>query len=336
MFFTSKNVQKSIEHQVQKPDVSSVKEQLGHYDEWSDSDGWNIPEKSEVPITVPAIKDHGATARARRPSYRGHKSSHDPDERRIHTGDAEKVHVQTLGSEMHQADSAATSKENRAVGERPASHWQPKSQAISATTNPGSRASGGQNTGSEVGRGNKKDSTSQNGMPVLPQPDKDIAAEAQSHPDGSLSARSNLEEDPSTGHQEVKKERKIASHKGHPAEPSPLNMDFQQRVSSGFRKNGNQNSRFGREHDSRGGEWSGPGKDNEHHNRERQRQNSHYEYQPVGPQYNNKANNYESSKDGSHNSVARSRERGQSHSRRGGGNSHGRQPGGARGDANYD
>ncbi|XP_061952724.1 protein MODIFIER OF SNC1 1-like isoform X1 [Populus nigra] len=336
MFFTSKNVQKSIEHQVQKPDVSSVKEQLGHYDEWSDSDGWNIPEKSEVPITVPAIKDHGATARARRQSYRGHKSSHDPDEKRINTGDAEKVHVQTLGSEMHQADSAATSKENRAVGERPASHWQPKSQPISVTTNPGSRASGGQNTGSEVGRGNKKDSTSQNGMPVLPQPDKDIAAEAQSHPDGSLSARSNLEEDPSTGHQEGKKERKIASHKGHPAEPSPLNMDFQQRVSSGFRKNGNQNSRFGREHDSRGGEWSGPGKDNEHHNRERQRQNSHYEYQPVGPQYNNKANNYESSKDGSHNSVARSRERGQSHSRRGGGNSHGQQPGGARVDANYD
>ncbi|KAJ6339756.1 hypothetical protein OIU77_007660 [Salix suchowensis] len=341
MFFSSKNVQQSIEHQVQKPDASSAKEQLGHSDEWSDSDGWNIPEKSEVLITAPAIKDHGATARGRRQSYRGQKGtgcSHDPDEKRINTGETEKVHVQTTGSEMHQTDLAATSKENRAVGERPASHWQPKSQPISATNQPGSRVSGGQNTSSEGGRGNKKDSTSQNVMPVLPQSAKDIAAVAQSHPDGSLSARSNLEEAPSTGHQEGKKDRKIASHKGCPAEPSPLNMDLQQeqRVSSGFRKNGNQNNRYGREHDSRGGEWSGSGKDNVLANHERQRQNSHYEYQPAGSQHNNKSNNFESSKDGSHNSVARSRERGQSHSRRGGGNFYGRQPGSARVDANYD
>uniref|UniRef100_A0A6M2F9A6 BAT2 N-terminal domain-containing protein n=1 Tax=Populus davidiana TaxID=266767 RepID=A0A6M2F9A6_9ROSI len=349
MFFTSKNVQKSIEHQVQKPDVSSAKEQLGHSDEWSDSDGWNIPEKSEVPITVPAIKDHGATARGRRQSYRGHKGtgcSHDPDEKRINTGDTEKVYVQTSGSEMHQADLPATSKENRSVGERSASHWQPKSQPFSATNQRGSRTNGGQNTGSEVGRGNKNDSTSQTFMPLLSQPGRDIATvKAQPHPDHSLSEKSILEEVPRTVHQEGKNGRKIPSHKGrqpsNPVKPSSLNMDFQQeqRVSSGFQKNGNQNSRFGGEHDSRG-EWSGSGKDNKQHNvpanRERQIQNAHYECEPVGPQNIYKANNFESSKDGSHNSAARSRERGQGRSRHGGGNSHGWQTGSVRVDANYD
>jgi hypothetical protein len=348
--FTSRNVQKSMEHQVQKPDVNSPKEQLSHSDEWNEPDGWNIPENIDVPVTSLAMKDQGATARGRRQSYRGQKGtgySHEPDEKRINTGDTEKVYVQTSGSEMHQADLPATSKENRSVGERSASHWQPKSQPFSATNQRGSRTNGGQNTGSEVGRGNKKDSISQTFMPLLSQPGRDIATiKAQPHPDRSLSEKSILEEVPCTAHQEGKNGRKIPSHKGRrpssPVEPSPLNMDFQQeqRVSSGFQKNGNQNSCFGGEHDSRG-EWSGSGKDNKQHNvpanRERQIQNTHYKCQPVGPQNTYKANNFESSKDVSHNSVARSRERGQGRSRHGGGNSHGWQTGSSvRVDANYD
>ncbi|KAJ6358799.1 hypothetical protein OIU76_000515 [Salix suchowensis] len=274
--FICRNVKKSIEHQVQKPDVRSAKEQLCNSDDWNESDGWNIPENFDVPVTALATKDQGATARGRRQSYRGQKGtgySHDPDGKKIYTGDTEKVYAQTSGSEMHQADLPATSKENR--------------------------TNGGQNTGSEVGRGNKKDSTSQTCMPLLPQPGKDIATfKAQPHPDRSLSEKSHLEEAPHTAHQE------------------------------GFRKNGNQNSRFSREHDSHG-EWSGSGKDNKQHNvpanRERQRPNSHYEYQPVGPQNIYKDNNFESSKDGSHYSVARSRERGQGRPRHGGGNPHVRQ-----------
>ncbi|KAJ6672335.1 PROTEIN MODIFIER OF SNC1 1 [Salix viminalis] len=347
--FICRNVKKSIEHQVQKPDVRSAKEQLCNSDEWNESDGWNIPENFDVPVTALATKDQGATARGRRPSYRGQKGtgySHDPDGKKIYTGDTEKVYAQTSGSDMHQADLPATSKENRSVGERSASHWQPRSQPYSAINQRGSRTNGGQNTGSGVGRGNKKDSTSQTCMPLLPQPGKDIATfKAQPHPDRSLSEKSHLEEAPHTAHQEGKNERKISSHKGLcpsiPVEPSPLNMDFQQehRVPSGFRKNGNQNSRFSREHDSHG-EWSGSGKDNKQHsvpaNRERQRPNSHYEYQPVGPQNIYKDNNFESSKDGSHYSVARSRERGQGRPRHGGGNPHVRQTGSARVDANYD
>ncbi|KAF9671625.1 hypothetical protein SADUNF_Sadunf12G0067100 [Salix dunnii] len=348
--FSCRNVQKSIEDQVQKPDVSSAKEQLCNSDEWNESDGWNIPENFDVPVTALAIKDQSATARGRQQSYRGQKGtgySHDPDGKRIYTRGTElKVYAQTSGSGTHQADLPAISKENRSVGERSASHWQPRSQSYPVTNQRGSRANGGQNTGSEVGRGNKKDSTSQTCMPLLPQPGKDIATvKAQPHPDRSLSEKSHLEEAPHIVHQEGKNERKTSSHKGLcpsiRVEPPPPNMDFQQEhsVSSGFQKNGNQNSRFGRDHDSHG-EWSGAGKDNKQHNvpanRERKRHNSHYEYQPVGTQNIYKANNFESSKDGSHNSVARSRERGQGRSRHGGGNPHGQQTGSGRVDVYYD
>ncbi|KAJ6418185.1 hypothetical protein OIU84_001554 [Salix udensis] len=206
---------------------------------------------------------------------------------------------------MHQADLPATSKENRSVGERSASHWQPRSQPYSAINQRGSRTNGGQNTGSEVGRGNKKDSTSQTCMPLLPQPGKDIATfKAQPHPDRSLSEKSHLEEAPHTAHQEETKtavlaESMILMASGVALGKITSNTMYLQTVK---------------------------GRD----------LNSHYEYQPVGPQNIYKDNNFESSKDGSHYSVARSRERGQGRPRHGGGNPHVRQTGSARVDANYD
>lgn len=340
----SRNSQKSIENrQHQKPDLSSVKEQSSYSDEWTSSDGWNIPKNPDAPVSVSVVKDHGITARGKWQPYKGQQATgynHDPDEKRINSGDTEKAHVQSSASEMYQADLPASLKENRAAGERSTPHWQPKSQPFSATNQRGSRANGGQNVGAEVGRANKKDSTPLGGVPLSPQPDKETAVvKAQPHHDQSLSEKSNLEEAPSVGHQEPKRERKIASHKGRPGSPvepsSPSNTDFrhEQHAPSGFRKNGNQNSRFGREHESHG-DSSGSGKDNKQHNvpanRERQRHNSHYEYQPVGPLNNSKANSFESPKDGSHNSGAKFRERGQSHSRRGGGNFYGRQTGSVR------
>ncbi|KAJ0105314.1 hypothetical protein Patl1_18077 [Pistacia atlantica] len=115
-------------------------------------------------------------------------------------------------------------------------------------------------------------------------------------------------------------------------------------MASGFRRNGNQSSRFGRGHESRG-DWASSAQDNKQHNqpinRERQRHNSQYEYQPVGPYNNsssNRGNNYEGPKDAPNNAAGgRYRERGQSHSRRGGGNFHGRQSGCVRAaDGSYD
>ncbi|KDP31066.1 hypothetical protein JCGZ_11442 [Jatropha curcas] len=330
----SRSYQKSIEdHQQQKPDLSSVKEQSRHSSEWDASDGWNVPENTDAVTAVPVLKDQGVTARGKRQPHKSHKGTghnHNSDEKKTSIGDAEKLHIQSAASEVHQTDSPASSKETHAVGERSTSHWQPKSQPISATNQRGSRPNSSGNLGPETGRP-KKESAPQCAEPLLPQPGKDAAAtRPQSYHDETLSEKCKVGEVQADGYQDLKRERKLAAQRGRPGSPSesqsPSNMDVRhdQRISSGFRKNGNHNSRFGRENDSRG-DWSGSGKDNKQHNnapamRERQRHNSHYEYQPVGPHNNNKVGNFEPPKDGSHNPGSRYRERGQSHSRRGGGN----------------
>ncbi|XP_021680282.2 protein MODIFIER OF SNC1 1 isoform X2 [Hevea brasiliensis] len=343
----SRSFQKSIEdHQQQKPDVCSTKEQPRNSDEWNDSDGWNMPENPDTASTVPVLKEQGVTARVKRQPHKGHKGTgynHNPDEKRTR-GDADKMYIQSVVSEIHQIDLSVASKENHSAGERSTSQWQPKSQPISATSQRGSRITNSLNEGSEGGRAIKE--STQHGEPLLPQPDKDAAAvRPQSHHGQSPSEKNNLEEAPAVGHQEPKRERKIAAQRGRPGSPvesSSPNMDIRhdKRMSSGFRKNGNQNSRFSRDHESRG-DRSGSGKDSKQHNvhavRERDRHNSHYEYHPVGPHNSGKANNLEVPKDVSHNySGTGYRERGQGHSRHGAGNFYGRQTGSVQVDAGHD
>ncbi|KAK2663718.1 hypothetical protein Ddye_002292 [Dipteronia dyeriana] len=355
----SRNLQKSIEHQQpQKPDVSSGKEQPKYSDNWGISDGWNMPEipDSAVPHTVPVVKDQGATARGKRHQFKGHKgtgSNLDHDHKKINSGDTDKIHVPSPVPvpEMSHTEVLSASKENRAFGDRSTSHWQPKSQAFSASNQRGSRPNSGQNVGADVVRVNRKDSIPQVGLPPPTQPEKETNdGVAQAHR-GQSASQTEVEETQYFGHQESKRERKMTSVKGRPHSPyqgpdsmvettPQSNMDIQheQHTSSGFRRNGNQNSRFGRGNESRG-DWSSSGQDNRQQNqpinRERQRQNSHYEYQPVGPYNNNRGNNYEGAKDGPNYASGRYRERGQPHPRRGGGNFNGRPSGTVRADA-YD
>ncbi|KAK4844510.1 hypothetical protein QYF36_021102 [Acer negundo] len=339
----SRNLQKSIEHQQpQKPDVSSGKEQPKYSDDWGVSDGWNMPEipDSAVPHTVPVVKDQEATARGKRHQFKGHKgagSNLDHDHKKINSGDTDKIHVPSSVPipEMSHTEVLSASKENRAFGDRSTSHWQPKSPAFSASNQRGSRPNSGQNVVADVVRGNRKDSIPQ-AVPPPTQPEKETnEGVAQPHR-GQSATQTEVEETQYFGHQESKRERKMTSVKGRPHSPNQgpgsmvettpqSNMDIQherheQRSSSGFRRNGNQNSRFGRGNESRG-DWSSSGQDNKQHNqpinRERQRQNSHYEYQPVGPYNNNRGNNYEGAKDGPNNASGRYRERGQPHPRRG-------------------
>ncbi|KAF7838304.1 protein MODIFIER OF SNC1 1 [Senna tora] len=106
------------------------------------------------------------------------------------------------------------------------------------------------------------------------------------------------------------------------------NLRNEQHPSSGFRKNGNQN-RVGRGHESHGDRKSS-GQDNRQYSlpasRERQGQNLHYEYHPVGSNDNSQSEQFERPKDGNH-TVGRLRERVQTHSRRGRGSFYGRQGG---------
>ncbi|KAF2311428.1 hypothetical protein GH714_022923 [Hevea brasiliensis] len=179
----------------------------------------------------------------KRQPHKGHKGTgynHNPDEKRT-SADADKVYIQSAAAEMHQIDLSSASKENHSAVERSTSHWQPKSQPISATSQRGSRANTSVHGGSEGGMAIKKESN-QRGESVLPQLDKDTAAvRPQSHHDQSLPENNNFEEAPGVGQQEPKREMKMAAHRGRPGSPiesSSSNMDVRhdQHMSSGFRK----------------------------------------------------------------------------------------------------
>ncbi|XWS50917.1 hypothetical protein CRYUN_Cryun12cG0131800 [Craigia yunnanensis] len=331
----SKNAQKSTEqNQHQKPDLSLVKEQP-KYDEWNTSDGWNIPEDpdSTVPLLVPVVRDQRMTGRGKRHAFKGHKgggNNYDFDPKKINNGEADILNPQSSVPEMILSDSPAAPKENRGTGDQSTSHWQPKSSAINQR---GSRPDSDQNVGADFGMTNKRDSA-QGRVSHPSQPDKEIS-EGMTQPlkDQYISGKRSVEEAHNVVYHDPKRERKVASLKrrshspnqgpGLPVQAPPSHVDTrnEQRSTAGFHKNGNQNNRFGRGHEFRG-DWGSSGQEMKQHNppanRERQGHNSHFEYQPVGPQNNSRGNNLEGPKDGSHGTGARFRERGQSHSKRGG------------------
>ncbi|CAI0547413.1 unnamed protein product [Linum tenue] len=298
--------QKSTESQQQPHNrsdaTSSVKRQPSEpIDEWTD--GWTMPEEPDAPIPVSSFKDQTATARGRRQPQKGlNRVGHNLDSVETKVSmDSEKAHTRS---------------------------WQPKSQSTSAT---GQRATKPNNNDDQnvvsaeaSSWSNKRGSSSTDvGVFVPPPKDKEVAAGRANevHPSDQEGGR---------------RERKVTSHKGHnnsssPVEPAASDQNYS---SSGYRRGGG--NQFNRDHhqESRG-EWSGTARDNnrQHNvptaNKERaMKQSSHYEYQPVGQQIKSKGNNFEpSSKDVSHASRPRFRERVPNHARRGGGDFHGRQGG---------
>ncbi|KAF5730868.1 Modifier of snc1 putative isoform 1 [Tripterygium wilfordii] len=336
---SSKNVPKLNENQLpQKSDVSLVKEQPKHTNEWNFSDGWHIPESSasSAPVTVPTVKDQGVKGKWH--SAKGQKgmgNTHEKEKKIKSDDDVDKSNSKSLAPEICQIEFSAASKENRASQERSTSHWQPKLQ-VSSAPNQGAATNIGLGIGVEVGRGNRRDPTLQDRKSLPPQQRMETT-EGNVVQSVSLLEENKVVEAPGVRHSETKRERKIKGQSHSPnqvpgglgeEEPS-LNMDFQHEQSSlGFQKNGSHNGCFGKGHESRG-RWGAAGEDNKRHNqpanRDRQRNTSHYEYQPVGPHNSNKAHNFEQPNDASHNPGPRYRDRGQNHSRRGGGNFYGRQ-----------
>ncbi|KAL2465371.1 Uncharacterized protein Adt_41222 [Abeliophyllum distichum] len=162
------------------------------------------------------------------------------------------------------------------------------------------------------------------------------------HPQESIRGRKPAPVKDVGYHQESVRERKPAPAKGRPYSPSQVPVgvgesapaaantntagEHEHKFPSGFRRNGNQNNRSGRGHESHG-DWSS-GHDSRQHNvpgfRERPRQNVHFEYQPVGQYKNSKTDKLVGFGDGSNDVAPRYRERNQSHY---GGNFHRRQGG---------
>ncbi|KAG6686502.1 hypothetical protein I3842_11G023500 [Carya illinoinensis] len=358
--YPGQNVQNPVkDYQTQKLDVGLVKEQQTYSDEWNAPDGGNIPDNSDsvAHVAVTAITDQGVTGRAKRLPLKGHKgmgNNNGLDQKECSSGDADKIDTQSSSLEMSHIHLPTTSKDNRGTGERSTAHWQPKSQTFPANSQ-GSRTNSVRSGGPGVVWTNKKESTPQGAtVPLTPLHDK-RTGEGVSPPchDQFPSKKVDAEEALGAGgHREAKRGKKVGSLKGRPHSPNlvpvspveqaPGSMDVrqEQRSSSGFRKSGNQNNnRFSRLHESRG-DWNSSGHDSKHNNPssnwDRQRPNSHYEYQPVGPDNNNKSNIAEGPKDGIPNTGPRFRERGQNHSRHGGGRFYGRQGGTDRVDADYE
>ncbi|XP_040989897.1 protein MODIFIER OF SNC1 1-like isoform X3 [Juglans microcarpa x Juglans regia] len=340
--YPSRNVQKSVEHyQSQLPDVDSVEEQQKCSDEKNAPDGWNIPDNSEsvAPVAVTVIKDQRVGGRGKRHPFKGQKgmgNNNDLDQKKISSGETSKIDTQSSSIEMSQTHLPTTT-ENRGIGERTTAHWQPKSQAFAANYQQGSRPSSGRSVGAGVVWTNKKESTRQGAVPQTHLHDNRTGGLSQPHRDHdqSPSKKVDVEEPLDVGHQEAKRGRRVGSLRGRPhspneilvspAEQAPETLDVrhEQRSSLGYRKSGHHNNNhLGRGHETRG-DWNSSGQDSKHHNPpvnwERQRQTSHYEYQPVAPYNSNKSNSAEGPKDVAHNIGPRFKERSQNHSRRGGG-----------------
>ncbi|XP_004298966.1 PREDICTED: protein MODIFIER OF SNC1 1 [Fragaria vesca subsp. vesca] len=310
---------------VGQSDLGSMTEQPKNSGEWND--GWNMPEEPNTVVPVSAsivVKEQGIPGRRKQHPFKGQKTmanNHDHEQKKNDRGDADRIYRKSPTSEMSRSDLPSASKENQAFGERAMPHWQPKSQAFAANNHQGNRANGPQGAD-----------------PLSSTPNKDTTENVAQHRHDQYKSERNH-----AGEGQNRTERKT-THRGRPSSPhhgpvspvelAPPSMDARQehQFQTGFRRNGNQNNRFSRGQESRG-DWNYSGHDtrqqNPPANRDRQRHSAHLEYQPVGP-YNSsdKYNNSEGPRDGSQNSGGgRVKERGQGHSRRDGGNFHGRQSG---------
>lgn len=281
-------------------------------------------------------KDHVPSGRGRRHQFKGQKGSgsHQLDKRDSNVGLPDNFsHVEANQTEK------TSSKENRAGS---VSHWQPKSQGYVAHNQQGNRSRDGQNPITEDRKALKSE-TGPNGSSHPPHRNRSAAKD----PLPASGFKSASEANPSVEHQEVQREKRALPIKGRPHSPRPepealageiepashgaVDGRSEQRPSSGYRKNSNNRGRSNRGHEARG-DWSSTTQENKQHyssaNRERQRQNSHYEYQPVGS-YNGISRSNESRvQTESQSGASKFQERGQgNNSRRGRGNFYGRQSG---------
>lgn len=341
------------QHQPPKPETYSPKGSAGYSDDWT-----NNPISTEL-VTGSVVKDHSLTGKGRQHPFKGYKDTghnHNPvDHKDLHGGVTDKLDTQSSGFELSQPDGRITLRESHGVGEHSTSHWQPKSQPYLAYNRQESRANGGQKVTRHVGRTTEKKSTSQGGEHLPSQDNKDdTASPDQSHPHPSECQKTNVAEVSAVHHQEAKKERKaVESFKERPSSPrkNPVNYtelgppanigtQHEKHFSSGLRRHGQHDGRFGRVQELPHGGHTPAGQDSskQHHlpsSSDKRRQTSHYEYQPI-ESHNNKLNDmFEVSADGSHVMGSRYREKGQNHFRRGG-NYYGQNSGPVRVAAGYD
>ncbi|XP_074316916.1 protein MODIFIER OF SNC1 1-like [Silene latifolia] len=260
--------------------------------------------KSSAAFT--SAKGQFPSGRGKRHPFKGQKSSGNSQSFE-HKDSNAGLNDSHIGSERNHIEKTQSSKESRAVVDRSAAHWQPKSQVHVAHNQL-------ESSKPDIGSGSIVHSHLEHNL--FAAKDRRPGSEEKSMQD--------------FGH----KEKRDPHAKGQP-HPSNQALESEiedrrneQRPLSGYRKNSNYGSRVNRVHESRG-EWTTTAPESKQHyssaNRERQRQNSHYEYQAVAPSHesNDREPQIQSQQGGQ-----RFRERGPSRRGRGGrGNFYGRQSG---------
>ena len=256
-------------------------------DGWND--GWYVPPEThssaaeEVeangPGTVAVGKDQGMSIHGKQHASRSYKDggSNYSDPRKANKRDPSKAHMQQSGHGVGQQDLPVASKESRGPEDH-VSHT-----AVNSNVNRG---------GNHGGREYTRDKT-------YVSQKRDVAGYGQKMTSADTPAQS----------------QNRSTSKEVQGEHHPNSM---------FQKNTDHSQRFGRgHHDSQGG-WGSSAQENMHHhhhqrpasNRDRQKQNLHYEYKPVGSHTHDGEQQF---KDGSQaEGPPRYREKGQGQQRHGG------------------
>ncbi|CAH2078051.1 unnamed protein product [Thlaspi arvense] len=289
-------------NQTEKIAVAASKDQTTfNADGWND--GWYMtPEthysavEESAPGAVVAGKDQGMGIHGKQHASRSNKDggSNYGDPKKANKRDSSKAHMQQSGHGLGQPDLPVASKESRVPGDH-VSHT-----AVAANVNRAGKYGGRENTRDKAYVSQKRD----------------VAGYE---------------------HRGFTSDQKMASA-DTPAQSqnrsTSKEVQVEQNPNSMFQKNTGQSRRVGRGQESQGG-WGTSVQENVHHqhqrpasNRDRQKQNVHYEYKPVGSHANDVR---EQVKDSSQTEGPRYRETGQGQQRHGGQKLYQQQRGGGAG-----
>ncbi|KAL1201241.1 Protein MODIFIER OF SNC1 1 [Cardamine amara subsp. amara] len=273
-------------HSSNQTEQIAAKDQTTSKDDgWKD--GWYMTPETHYPTaeemeTSAVGKDQGMSIHGKQHASKSNKDGGSTygDPKKANKRDPNIAHMQHSGHGLSQPDLPVTSKESRGLGDH-----------VWHTANRTGKYGGRENT-REKSYGSQK---------------KDVAGYE---------------------HQGFNTEQKKTSADTHTQlqnRSTNKEVQVEQNPNSMFPKNTGQSRRFGRGQESQGGGWGLPAQENMHHhhqrpasNRDRQKQNMHYEYKPVGSHTNDGERKREQLKDSSQTEGPRYREKGQGQQGHGG------------------
>ncbi|KAG1326121.1 protein MODIFIER OF SNC1 1 [Cocos nucifera] len=303
---------------VQNPSDSQLEKQFKS-DDWDSNNDNAVP--TEPIASLAGVKDEGITSRQKRQQFKVHRVAGNnrasAGNKDLETGIDDKGDIRTPAPNLNEPDLRNASKTDMR------SHWKPKSHANSHKQ--GNRSNGGQRVAFHSGRSDKEFASK--GFESNPlQEDADALIQKNGVGESHQEAKGCIKvtADPSKQQTHIpNKDVPINAELG----PENVKAQHEHQVVASPRRHGQHNGRFirGQEAAYRGRDsGQDAGRQNFHRHGDRRKNNSHYEYQPIGPfdkpsdssQWNSHVG--EESREISRAPGLRFRERDHNHSRHGG------------------